>query len=143
LFPSGFDDPLLLPLAPYLLELGLSEGAVKRLHARNPNVLHLREAPRDIVSWLGGVVGEKGVNKVITRHPWLLGLSLEKNLNPTVSYLSNELEIAERGLKGVVERHTGVLGLGSKHLVGSVEVGASSEATITRWLVVALGLPKP
>ena len=97
LLTRGLGDVKCRPLSPLLRASGFTEKEIENIHSRYPQILGLTNSSQCeyVISYLRSIVGAgdgdaKAVCKVVTRHPWILGLKTS-NLELTHIFLTEDL----------------------------------------------------
>ncbi|GMI04867.1 hypothetical protein TrVE_jg13381 [Triparma verrucosa] len=117
LLTRGLGDVKCRPLSPLLRARGFTEKEIENIHSKYPQILGLTNSSQCeyVISYLRSIVGvadggAKAVCKVVTRHPWILGLKTS-NLELTHIFLTEDLGLGEKTMRVIVTRFLPIYGL--------------------------------
>lgn len=98
------------PAEEFLLELGVTQAALKRIRKGKPHFLYLsvEHDLRGKIDYLGTVLGSSSaVARFVSRFPDILGLSTRANVRPSIQYLER---CGVHNIEKVLNRHPQILG---------------------------------
>ena len=98
-------------------EHSFSPSDISSMDRRNGAILRSTKVPVETLGYLESYLNPSQLRAVVSRHPWILGISYENNIVPKHSYLMVKLALPPKSMTLLLLHHTTVFALSLRNRI--------------------------